>query len=55
MREIMIRASKVVTGGLPIRVDVKTVRSGRYMDRRGRAMWDRIQDLLRRHEERKAA
>jgi hypothetical protein len=34
MREIMIRASKVVTGGLPIRVDQKVVRfPDRYMTR----------------------
>jgi hypothetical protein len=33
MREIMKRASEVVTGGLRIRVDDKTVRTGRYMDK----------------------
>jgi DNA polymerase I-like protein with 3'-5' exonuclease and polymerase domains len=55
MREIMGRASEVVTGGLRIRVDEKTVRAGRYMDKRGRAMWDRIMELLRRREGRAAA
>jgi hypothetical protein len=56
MREIMQRASEVVTGGLRIRVDAKVVRpGGRYMDDRGRAMWDKIAELLRREEERKAA
>src|SRR5262245_14050796 len=46
MRAIMKRASGVVTGGLQIRVDCKVVRAGRYMDERGRAMWDRIMELL---------
>jgi DNA polymerase-1 len=56
MREIMGRASEVVTGGLRIRVDAKLVTPGsRYMDDRGRAMWDKITDLLQRCEERKAA
>jgi DNA polymerase I-like protein with 3'-5' exonuclease and polymerase domains len=50
-REIMIRASKVVTGGLPIRVDQKVVRfPDRYMDPRGFAMWDRIMGLLQRRQ-----
>jgi hypothetical protein len=55
MREIMKRASEVITGGLRIRVDDKTVRTGRYMDKRGRAMWDHIMELLRRREGRVAA
>jgi hypothetical protein len=56
MREIMIRASKVVTGGLPIRVDEKVVRfPDRYMDPRGFAMWDRIMGLLQRRRARAAA
>jgi hypothetical protein len=55
MREIMGRASKVVTGGLRIRVDDKTVHTGRYMDKRGRAMWDRIMELLRRRKGQAAA
>jgi DNA polymerase-1 len=56
MREIMQRASEVVTGGLRIRVDAKVIRAGgRYMDERGRAMCEKIMGLLRRQEERKAA
>ena len=48
--------SEVVTGGLRIRVDAKVIRAGgRYMDERGRAMWEKIMGLLRRQEERKAA
>jgi DNA polymerase family A len=55
MRSIMVRASKIVTGGLPIRVDAKIIRSGRYMDPRGQRMWDRVMELLRRRDEREAA
>jgi DNA polymerase I len=55
MRQIMTRASEVVTCGLPIRVDAKLVRSGRYMDERGRSMWNKIMELLRRRDELKAA
>ena len=54
MREIMQRASEVVTGGLRIRVDQKVVREGRYMDPRGRSMWDRVMELLRRRDEKAA-
>jgi DNA polymerase I len=55
MREIMHRASEVATGGLRIRVDVKVVRDGRYMDSRGRGMWDRVMEQLRRREAKAAA
>ena len=55
MREIMHRASEVATGGLRIRVDAKVVRDGRYMDARGRNMWDRVMELLRRREAKAAA
>jgi DNA polymerase I len=51
MREIMTKASEVVTGGLPIRVDCTVVRTGRYMDARGVAMWDHVMSLLRRQDE----
>ena len=47
MKAIMVRASEIVTGGLPIQVEVETVNfPGRYMDERGRAMWDRVIRLL---------
>jgi hypothetical protein len=56
MRDIMVRASKVITGGLPIRMDCKVVRHpNRYMDPRGRAMWNRVMGLLQRRDERAAA
>ena len=51
MREIMKRAGEVVTGGLAIRVDDKTVRwPDRYMDKRGLAMWDKVLALLQENE-----
>ena len=34
---------------------IKLVRSGRYMDERGRSMWNKIMELLRRRDELKAA
>ena len=49
MKAIMVRASEIVTGGLPINVEVETVSfPDRYMDERGRAMWDRVIGLLER-------
>jgi DNA polymerase I len=49
MKAIMIRASTVITGGLPIQVEVEPVRfPARYMDERGQAMWDRVMALLER-------
>jgi DNA polymerase-1 len=49
MKAIMIRASTIVTGGLPINVEVEAVSfPDRYMDERGRAMWDRVIGLLKR-------
>ncbi len=49
MQAIMVRASEIVTGGLPINVEVEAVSfPDRYMDERGRAMWDRVIGLLER-------
>jgi DNA polymerase I-like protein with 3'-5' exonuclease and polymerase domains len=51
MSEIMKRAGEVVTGGLTIRFDDKTVRwPDRYMDKRGQAMWDKVMALLQENE-----
>lgn len=51
MLEIMKRAGEVVTGGLTIRVDDKTVRwPDRYMDKRGAAMWGKVMALLQENE-----
>ena len=56
MRKIMVRASEVVTGGLPIRVDCKTVRyPDRFMDNRGQTMWARVMGLLQRQDQRAVA
>jgi DNA polymerase I-like protein with 3'-5' exonuclease and polymerase domains len=47
MREIMHRASMLVTGGVKIHTDVKRMMPGeRYMDKRGKAMWGRANRLL---------
>jgi len=49
MRDMMARAGQAVTGGLAIRTDAEVVRwPARYMDERGRAMWDRVIGLLDR-------
>ncbi len=49
MREIMSKAGRAVAGGLDVRTDVKTARwPDRYMDDRGRAMWDTVMALLER-------
>jgi DNA polymerase I len=51
MRAIMCWAGKLVTGGLAIRVDCKTVRyPDRYMDKRGQRMWNFIIRLLAQRE-----
>ena len=47
MREIMSKAGRAVTGGLDIRTDADVVRfPDRYMDERGRAMWEKVVALL---------
>jgi hypothetical protein len=49
MRDIMSRAGRAVTDGLDIRTNAEVVRwPGRYMDERGKAMWDRVVTLLDR-------
>ena len=49
MAAIMVAAGQTVTGGMTIRVEANEVRSpGRYMDDRGREMWDTVMELLRR-------
>ncbi len=51
MREIMMRAGQIATGGPTIRVDVSIVRSpARYMDKRGVEMWLKAMKLLAQHE-----
>jgi len=43
----MAEASRIVLDGFELRADAKIVRwPDRYMDDRGRGMWDRVMDLL---------
>jgi DNA polymerase-1 len=52
MRTIMSKASRVVTDGLDVRTDAKIVCwPERYMDKRGKDMWDRVMSLLDRVQE----
>ena len=42
MRDVMSKAGRAVTGGLDIRTDAEVVRfPSRYMDERGKPMWDK--------------
>ena len=47
MREVMGKAGEAVTGGLSIRTDADIVNwPDRYVDERGKAMWERVVGLL---------
>jgi hypothetical protein len=47
LREIMIRAGRIVLGGFNLRVDLKIIRyPDRFVDEDGAAMWARVQELL---------
>jgi DNA polymerase I len=47
MREFMSKAGEAVTGGLKIRTDGEVIKyPNRYVDGRGKAMWDRVVGLL---------
>jgi DNA polymerase family A len=51
MRAAMAEASRVVLNGFELRTDCKTVCwPDRYMDKRGRVMWERVMGLLDRQE-----
>jgi DNA polymerase I len=55
-RTIMQDVARMVTGGFPILVDAKVYPHGeRYMDKRGKEMWDRVMGLLDRPEDRDRA
>ena len=48
MRELMSRAGRAVTGGFNVRTDAEVVRwPHRYMDGRGRAMWNRVTAMIK--------
>jgi DNA polymerase I-like protein with 3'-5' exonuclease and polymerase domains len=50
-RAAMAEASRDVLSGFELNTDVKTVRwPDRYMDKRGRVMWDRVSGLVGRRE-----
>jgi hypothetical protein len=56
MRAAMAEASRIVLGGFELGTDVSIIRwPGRYMDSRGRVMWDRVMGLLERAELRQTA
>jgi DNA polymerase I len=47
MRAAMADASKVVLGGFELRTDVsRTLYPNRFQDARGKAMWDRVMELI---------
>ncbi len=49
MREMMTKAGRAVTEGLDIRTDAEVVRGpGRYMDEKGKVMWNKVVSLLNR-------
>jgi hypothetical protein len=55
MRAAMAEASRIVLAGFELRTDYKDVRyPGRYMDARGRVMWQRVTELLRQAERKSA-
>jgi DNA polymerase I-like protein with 3'-5' exonuclease and polymerase domains len=55
LRAVMAEASRIVLDGFEVPTDVKQIRyPARYMDGRGREMWDRIMGLLEAVEARKA-
>jgi hypothetical protein len=56
MRAAMAAASRIVLRGFELGNDVSITRwPGRYMDRRGRVMWDRVMESLDRSEQRQIA
>ena len=56
MRAAMAEASRIVLGGFELGTDVSTtVWPNRYMDSRGRVMWDRVMRLLKQSERRQIA
>ena len=56
MRAAMAEASRIVLGGFELRTDVSIIRwPDRYMDGRGRVMWDRVIQLLSRSDLKQAA
>jgi hypothetical protein len=56
MQEAMREASRIVLNGFELGTDAKIVRyPDRYMDERGKAMWDRVTQLINEREQKLAA
>ena len=50
-QEAMAEASRIVLGGFQLRTDVSRVlHPDRYMDKRGRRMWDKVWSIITRSE-----
>jgi DNA polymerase I len=55
MRAAMAEASRIVLGGFELRTDVNVIRyPDRYMDGRGKVMWDRVMKLIADRQEKAA-
>jgi len=53
LQEIMTEAGRVILEGFEVRTDAEVVRYPmRYVDPRGRVMWERVMDLITKIEER---
>jgi DNA polymerase I len=47
MQAIMVEASSTVLSGFELRTDVQTVKfPNRFMDKRGKVMWERVMKLV---------
>jgi hypothetical protein len=56
MQEAMREASRIVLNGFELGTDAKIARDpDRYMDERGKAMWDRVTQLISEREQKLAA
>jgi hypothetical protein len=56
MRSALAEASRIVLGGFEIRTEAKLIRyPDRYMDPRGKVMWERVMELIARRRARLAA
>jgi DNA polymerase-1 len=56
IRAAMAEASRIVLGGFELGTDVSITRwPNRYMDPRGKVMWDRVMGLLDQFEQRQIA
>jgi hypothetical protein len=55
MRAAMADASRIVLGGFELGTDAAVIRyPERYMDKRGKVMWDRVLTLITHYQKEKA-